>query len=104
MNELENVRQWVEAGKQIGKKLSYTDKGQVHWVAIAVQKIGLIYLLYIDDILEFNMADEKSEREECLLLNSLEEIINIIPNEFNVSINELKPCNGQKIFNPKFYV
>ena len=48
------------------------------------------------------MAAENFERDELIKFSSIEEAVNYFEKETILKLADLKPCKGQKVFNPNF--
>ena len=74
MDDLQRVRSWVEAGKQVGKSFTFVRNGVTYWSSVAVQKWKDGYKLYVDEIEEEYIQGEAYEREEVIFKCSLSEL------------------------------
>ena len=102
MNYLQQVRGWVEAGKQVGKSFSFVRNGVAYWSSVAVQKWRDGYKLYVDEIEQEYIQGEAYEREDVIFRTSLAEVEVLIQETTSLTIEELAPLKGQKLFNPAF--
>ena len=96
----EQVARWVEAGKQVGRTFQYHVGGVAHWSSVAVQKLDDKYKVYVDEIMEAKMSAEEYERDELLTFDRLQEAADYINRHTRTRFDELRPCKGQRIFNP----
>lgn len=102
MADLEKITSWIEGGKQIGKVFSFENSGKIFWSSVGIQKWQNSYKVYVDEIDETKMSAEDYERDEIRKFNTLSDALEFIKNYTKADINDLSPCKGQKIFNPKF--
>jgi hypothetical protein len=102
MDNLQRVLMWIAAGKQVGKSFSFLNQGIAYRSSVAVQKWQNGYKLYIDEIEEEYLAGEEYVREELIYRQDIFEIAYIITNTTTITLSELAPRKGQKIFNPAF--
>lgn len=102
MDDLQRVRGWVEAGKQVGKSFTFVRNGVSYWSSVAVQKWQDGYKLYVDEIEEERIQGEDYEREEVIYRISLAEIEDLVKGTTSLTIERLAPLKRQKIFNPAF--
>jgi hypothetical protein len=58
--------------------------------------------VYVDEIAESLMDAEEYAREETLNFTTLEEAAQYVDAHTEISFCQLRPCKGQKIFNPAF--
>lgn len=104
MNTLATIHRWLEAGKQIGKKISFEKDAETYWLSIAVQKHRGVYKLYLEEIAESQMAaHEDYDTEVVITTNNLQEIPTLMASIITIKLEELAPLKGQKIFNPAFF-
>jgi len=102
MSYREKIKDGVLTNKQIGNVFSYEQDGELYWSSVAVQKWGNIIKVYVDEILESQMDTENYTRDEVLIFQNIDDAIDYIESNTKVSIDRMKPCKGQKIFNPEF--
>ena len=102
MDNLQKVRTWIEAGKQVGKSFSFVRNDVLFWSSVAVQKWNDGYKLYVDEIEEEYIQGENYLREDIIYRMTLSEIEDIIKETTSLRIDDLAPLKGQKIFNPAF--
>jgi hypothetical protein len=102
MDNLQRVLMWLAAGKQVGKSFSFLNQGIAYRSSVAVQKWQDGYKLYIDEIEEEYLAGEEYVREELIYRQDIFEIAYIITSTTTLTLSELAPLKGQKIFNPAF--
>ena len=102
MDDLQRVHGWVEVGKQVGKSFIFVRNGVTYWSSVAVQKWKDGYKLYVDEIEEKYIQGEEYEREEVIFCTSLSEIEILIKDTTALTIEQLAPLKGQKVFNPAF--
>jgi hypothetical protein len=100
MNEdrAEQVRAWIERGKQVGKSLSVERDGRTFYLRVAVQKRQAGYTVLVDEIDETRMAAESYARDEQRAFESLEAARRFIEETTPVRLDELQPSTGQKWF------
>ncbi|WP_324680661.1 hypothetical protein [Hymenobacter sp. GOD-10R] len=102
MNDLQRVRRWIEAGKQVGKSFTFVRDGVTYWSSVAVQKWKDGYKLYIDEIEEEYLQGEDYVREEVIYRLCLAELEDVLKDTTSLSLDQLAPLKGQKLFNPAF--
>ena len=102
MDNSQRVHMWIEAGKQVGKSFSFERDNVIFWSSVAIQRWNDGYKLYIDEIEEEYIQGEEYAREEIIYRTHLYEIEDIIKQTTSLTIDDLVPLKGQKIFNPKF--
>lgn len=102
MENIKKIIQLIELGKQLGSVFSFKINGKIIWSSVAVQKNKGIYKVYVDEIEEDKMASESYLRDEIKKFNDLLEALNFIDSNTHAKSRDLKPCKGQKIFNPDF--
>ena len=102
MDDLQRVRSWIEAGKQVGRSFTFVRNGMTYWSSVAVQKCKDGYKLYVDEIEEEYIQGEAYEREEVIFKSSLSEIEVLLQDTTALTIEQLAPLKGQKLFNPAF--
>ncbi len=96
----EEVIHKIESGKQVGKSILSESNSKKIWLSIGVQKHQGYYIVSIDQIFEHNMASEIFEKEiKCKFLN-LQEALEFISKNTDVSADDLSTLKGQRIFNP----
>ncbi|GAB2945974.1 hypothetical protein GCM10027048_08840 [Hymenobacter coalescens] len=100
MSNLDRVKTWVEAGKQVGKVIRYDRDGQPSWFSVGIQRWDGEYLLYVSEILEANMVAEQFLRDEIIAYASFEELLVAYKQQTDILILELTPLKGQRLFNP----
>lgn len=93
---------WIDNNKQIGTVFSYKKDNDTVWSSVALQKWQGKIKVYIDEILESQMVAENYMKEDISSFSTLESALNHIHNHSRADIKQLKPCKGQKIFNPEF--
>ena len=103
MHPISTIQQWLAAGKQIGTTFSYEKAGQTHWASVGVQWWNGAYQIYLSDIPEILMAmSEEHLQEEVVEVARYEDIAPILAVKSSAKLENLAPCKGQKVFNPKF--
>ncbi len=100
MTEREEVFRWVLAGKQVGVRASFELCGEVIWTSVGIQSWSERFRVYVDEIKESQMDAEEYSREEVRDFASVEEAAQYIDEHTRVTFEQLRPCKGQKIFNP----
>lgn len=101
MREEEKHYHWLEAGRQIGKTFSFELNGETCWSSVGVQKLGGIYKVYIDEILESGMNAEKYLKEDLVELQTIDAVKKYIRENSRTNLGELTPLKGARIFNPE---
>lgn len=103
MNDASKAYQWLEAGKQIGKRFTRTKDNKPYHVSVAIQKCNGVYKLYFDEIEEsFIAAHEDYLSEEITDVHYFGQLTALVYQNTGIRISELMPLRGQKIFNPAF--
>ncbi|WP_092769490.1 hypothetical protein [Hymenobacter actinosclerus] len=102
MDELSRVRNWLEAGKQVGKSWSWVESGKTYWGSVGVQKWQGVYKIYVDKIEEARMSNlEDYDTDQIIETKCFEQIQHILTATCFINLVELIPQKGQKIFNPE---
>lgn len=96
------VYKWINSGKQLGKVYSFKRNGEICWSSVGVQLWEGNIKVYIDEIYESQMNEESFSKEETQEFDEIEEALAFIEKHTLLTIDDLKPCKGSKIFNPKF--
>ncbi|MFH0897951.1 MAG: hypothetical protein V1855_00030 [bacterium] len=102
MTNKDKIIQWINNGKQIGKIFSFKINGKIIWSSVGIQKWQNVYKVYVDEIEEKNITSENYLRNEIKKFDKLSDALNFIDKNTKINSNDLEPCKGQKIFNPKF--
>jgi hypothetical protein len=103
MGDLAKVREWVEAGKQIGKQFWLEEDGKKYWLSVGVQKWKGAYKLYLDRIEESHMVvHDLFDTEEITIVGCFDDIQGVLDVKCPIKLDELTPQKGQRIFNPAF--
>ena len=102
MADSEVLKKWLSEGKQVGKVNSYELTGERYWTSVGIQKWGDVVKVYVDEILESEMDAENYLREEILEFTDVNSALAYIDKNTRVTLDEIAPCKGQKIFNPRF--
>jgi archaellum component FlaF (FlaF/FlaG flagellin family) len=103
MDALTRVIEWIEAGKQVGKRFQLEEDGNRYWVSVGVQKWQGSYKIYFDKIEESHMYDyDHYDTEEVTKVEYVGDIQAILSSKYSVNLTELVPQKGQKVFNPAF--
>jgi hypothetical protein len=103
MENLSKVRDWIEAGKQIGARTSFEEKGKTHWLSIAIQKWEGLYKLHFSKTAESRMRDlDYFDVEGTIRVACFDELAGLVSSLSPFKMNELAPLKGQKVFNPEF--
>ncbi|MBO0357873.1 hypothetical protein J0X19_07945 [Hymenobacter sp. BT186] len=104
INNTDNTRRWLEAGKQIGKNFSYTKDNKLYYASVGIQKCGSVYKLYFDEIEESQMgAHEDYLLEEIIDVQQFNQLSALVYQKTGLQLDTLTPLKGQKIFNPDFH-
>ena len=101
MSKYLNLHRWIDSGKQIGKTFSFSENGVLHWSSVAIQKWKDVIKVHIDEIPEAQMSEEIYTKDEIVEFKKITDAIEYIIANAKVKPEDLKPCKGQKIFNPK---
>ncbi|GBC63444.1 hypothetical protein DENIS_4438 [Desulfonema ishimotonii] len=102
MENMEKIIRWIEDGKQLGKVFSFEDSGKTFWSSVGIQKWRGSYKVYVDEIEEGKMVAEEYLTDEIKQFDMLSKALNFIDNNTKINAKDLRPCKGQKIFNPEF--
>ncbi|GAB3589750.1 hypothetical protein [Hymenobacter daeguensis] len=102
MNGLNNVRRWIEAGKQVGKHIVVEKNGENHWLTAGIQKWDGIYKLYISEIEESLIPGEEYLVDEINDVQHFEELAPLMAAKTLIKLEELTPLKGNKAFHPPF--
>jgi hypothetical protein len=90
----------IESGRQVGLTFEFLLSGERCWGAVAVQKWEGRYKVYVDEVLERNMSAEVYEREELRVFDTVEDAARYVDEHTRADFGALRPCKGQRIFNP----
>jgi tRNA threonylcarbamoyladenosine modification (KEOPS) complex Cgi121 subunit len=99
----QKLMRWLSSNKQIGESFSFNKEGEECFSSVAIQRWGDVYKVYVDEIMESQMACENYIRDEVLEFNSAEEAIEFVSIETMATLENLTPSKGQKIFDPQEY-
>lgn len=102
MEGLRQVMRWVRSGKQVGSRFEFLLSGERCWSSVAVQEWKGRYKVFVDEVLERNMVGEVYEKEEVVVFDTPEDAAAYVDEHTRTSFIELRPCKGQRIFNPAF--
>ena len=97
---VEKIIEWIEKNKQVGKVYSYSSDTIIIWSSVGIQKWNNVYKVYIDEIEEEKMVAEEYLREESKCFDEVNKALKYVDNETQISVLELKPLKGQKVFDP----
>ena len=98
----EKLTNWLINNKQIGKTFSFEQNNELCWSSVGIQIWEGVVKVYVDEILESQMDAENYLREEILAFPDIDSALNYVADNTKAPVDELTPCKGQKIFNPKF--
>jgi len=102
---MENNVDRIKAGKQLGITFFFKNQNnEVIWSSVAVQKWKDMYKIYIDEILESKMNMEDYLLEITKEVDTIDDVIEFISLNSKTTFEFLKPCRGQKIFNPSLNI
>ncbi len=102
MEGLRQVMRWVRSGKQVGSRCEFLLSGERCWSSVAVQEWKGRYKVFVDEVLERNMVGEVYEKEEVVVFDTPKDAAAYVDEHTRTSFIELRPCKGQRIFNPAF--
>lgn len=102
MADIEKIIEWIENGKQLGKVFSFVRNGKTIWSSVGIQKWQNVYKVYVDEIEEEQMDAEIYLRDEINKFDNIIDALNYIDKNTQTNSLELRPCKGQKVFNPSF--
>ena len=100
MNDLDSIREAIEAGRQRGCVRSIEHENEIHWCNAAIQIHEGLYFVHVSQIAEKNMAAEKYHVYFTRAFQSLEEAIAAVEDESPIGFNEFGPLKGQLVFRP----
>jgi len=92
--------EWIAKNKQVGHSFSFEEGGELYWSSVAAQKWNGKFKVYVDEILDSQMACDNYLREEVIEFDSIQCAIEFISENTRCSPEKLAPCKGQKIFEP----
>ena len=101
MADLEKVKAWLDAGKQVGKSVLREEDGTEYYVAVGIQKWNGKYKLYTDKVKVAEIYWEE-ETEAIIEVEDFENLAALVEAKGSFSLSELTPLKGSKIFNPAF--
>ena len=96
------IGNWLSLGKQVGATFNYLQDDELIWSSVGLQKIGSEILVYYDEIFEKNMACDLYSKEEYKKFSLVEHALDYVESLPQVRLENIKPCKGQRIFNPSF--
>ena len=103
MEELTRVKEWLEAGKQIGKSASFGEGDDTYWLLIGIQKWEGEYKLYFFKANEASMGDlDYYDAEGTIRVTHFKGLSHLVSALSPYKLCELAPLKRQKIFNPAF--
>ena len=103
MEDLTQVEEWLEAGKQIGKSASFGNGNDIFWLSIGIQKWDGEYKLYFFKAKEELMKSlDYYDAEGIIKVTHFEELSGLVSALSSFRLSELTTLKGQKIFNPAF--
>ena len=103
MEDVSKVKEWVEAGKQVGKSDYFGEGKERYLLSIGVQKWEGEYKFYLFKANESRMRDlDYYDAEGTIRVTHFEELLSLITALSPFKLSELAPLKGQKIFNPAF--
>ena len=103
MEDVSRVREWIEAGKQVGKSDYFGEGEERYLLSIGVQKWEGEYKLYLFKANEYKLRDlDYYDAEGTIRFTHFEELLSLLKVLCPFKFSELTPLKGQKIFNPAF--
>ncbi|AKJ02331.1 hypothetical protein ATI61_108280 [Archangium gephyra] len=98
MESPERLRDWVEAGKQVGKDFELERDGE-YWIGgMALQKVRDAYVAYFWEVPERLCALDEYVREERASFPRLEEALSFLARGSGLHVEHMTPLEGQKLF------
>ena len=97
-----DVIKCIESGKQVGKLFSFLRNEANYWSSVGIQKHEDVFKVYIDVIAELEMDAQNYEREGFARFATAQEAVDYVIAQTSLVEEDLRPCKGQKIFNPSF--
>ncbi len=98
MESSERLREWVEAGKQVGKDFEFERDGELCIGGMAIQKVRDAYVAYFWEVPERLCAMDEYVREERASFQRLEEALSFLARSTGLHVEHMTPLQGQKIF------
>jgi hypothetical protein len=103
MEDLGRMREWLEAGKQVGKSILSGEGGETFRISVGVQKWEGEYTLYLFKAKECSLQGlDYYDVEGVIRVTHFEGLAGLLPALCPIKLSELAPLKGQKIFNPAF--
>ena len=103
MESFSRVKEWLEAGKQVGKSDYFGEGDDRYLVSIGVQKWEGEYKLHLFKANQIKLRDlDYYDVEGTIRITNFEELSSLINALSPFKLDELAPLKGQKIFNPAF--
>ncbi|MDQ2773212.1 MAG: hypothetical protein M3Y54_22230 [Bacteroidota bacterium] len=103
MENFSRVREWIEAGKQVGKSDYFGEGDGRYLLSVGVQKWEGEYKFYLFKANELRLRDiDCYDLEGTIRVMHFEELLSLVNVLCPFKFNELAPLKGQKIFNPAF--
>ncbi|MCA8830859.1 hypothetical protein [Hymenobacter pini] len=101
MESFDRVKEWIEAGKQVGKSDYFNEGNERYLLSIGVQKWDNEYKLYLFKANEAKKIDlDYYDIEGVIRVTSFRDLVNLINMLSPFKFAELAPIKGQKMFNP----
>jgi hypothetical protein len=103
MEDISRVKEWIEAGKQVGKS-DYFGEGKARYLlSIGLQKWEGEYKFYLFKANEYKLRDiDYYDAEGTIRVTNFEELLSLNNALSPFKISELTPLKGNEMFNPAF--
>ncbi|MBN8466408.1 hypothetical protein JYJ95_07780 [Corallococcus exiguus] len=92
------LREWVDAGKQVGQRRDLVREGEPIYQRMGVQRTGDVFVAYYFEIPEALMAVEEDALELMERFETLEAALGFLEKSSGSDVLEMTPQKGQKIF------
>ena len=92
----------ISEGKQIGARFSFVEHGKTIWCSLGIQFHDGKFKVYLDEIEEGKMDVDEYRKDVGISFTSVSDALDWVRENTQISLDELQPCKGLKIFNPVF--
>jgi hypothetical protein len=93
----ERLRDWVEAGRQVGKDFEVERNGELWIGGMVIQKVRQSYVAYFWEVPEHLCARDEYIREERASFPRLEEALAFLARGTGLHVEPMSPLEEQRI-------
>lgn len=98
MESPERLRDWVEAGKQVGEDFEVERDGELCIGGMVLQKVRESYVAYFWEVPERLCTRDEYVREERASFPRLEEALSFLARCSQLHVEHMTPLEEQKLF------